>query len=167
MKIRSVRANNRRRIFEVVVGEQTYPFPYSWANPVPSSPDSVAGAYVDEELGAEGFTYQLKSGAEGSVHMDSVLEYNEDPVYLRDLLLYNLTVEARRCMDESPLSQREIIRRAGTSASQVNRLLDVSNRAKSVDKLIVLLAAMDCEVDFVVRPSRKRRSNGVSGASRV
>lgn len=51
--------------------------------------------YVDPELGREGFTYQLSSGAEGSVHIDAVLEYNEDPSYMAELTMYRLTQEAR------------------------------------------------------------------------
>lgn len=104
-------------------------------------------ACVDDGLGQEGFTYVLQSGAEGSVHVDSVLEYNEDPVYMRDLLLYNLTVEAQKHTTASPFTQAEIMRRAKTSASQIVRLLDASNRTKSVDQLLVLLGAMDCEVN--------------------
>jgi hypothetical protein len=34
---------------------------------------------VDPELGREAFTFRLASGAEGSVPIDAVLEYNEDP----------------------------------------------------------------------------------------
>jgi hypothetical protein len=66
---------------------------------------------VDKELGGEGFTYELQSGKSGTVHVEQVLEYNRDPSYLRDLMLYKLTVEAQRRIAESPLSKREIIRR--------------------------------------------------------
>jgi predicted XRE-type DNA-binding protein len=153
MKIRSVKANNRKRVFEVTISRGVYPLPYSKVDPIPDRADPLAGVYVDDELGREGFTYVLKSGAEGSVHVDSVLEYNEDPSYMRDLLVYKLTVEAQKCLKASPLSKREVIRRAGTSPAQFYRLLDVSNSRKSVDKLLVLLTALDCEVDFRVRPS--------------
>jgi len=156
VKIRAVRANNHKRVFEITVSRGVYPMPYSKVDPVPSRTDPIERVYADEELGREGFTYVLKSGAEGSVHIDSVLEYNEDPRYMRDLLLYNLTIEAQKCMKASPLSQREIMRRAGTSASQVTRLLDLGNRTKTVDKLVVLLGAMDCEVELTVRPAGDR-----------
>ncbi len=43
---------------------------------------------VDEELGREGFTYELESGRQGTVHVEQVLEYNQDPSQLRDQLLY-------------------------------------------------------------------------------
>ena len=151
MKIVSVKANNRRRVFEVETPTRSYVFPYSTVVPRPSKDDRLRNVHVDEELGREGFTYVLASGVEGSVHMDSVLEYNEDPAYLRDLLVYRLTVEARRCVAASGLTKREIIRRAGTSPAQFYRLLDPSNRGKSIDKLVTLLRAVDCEVDFTVR----------------
>lgn len=151
MKIGSVKANNRRRVFEVETPTRSYVFLYAAVEPRPSKDDRLRSVYVDEELGREGFTYALASGVEGSVHMDAVLEYNEDPAFLRDLLVYRLTVEARRCVHASGLTKREIIRRAGTSPAQFYRLLDLSNRGKSLDKLVTLLRAVDCEVDFTVR----------------
>lgn len=150
MKIRSVEANNRKHAFEVRTNNGVYSLPYSRVDPAPSKMDPLAEVYVDQELGREGFTYVLKSGSEGSVHVDAVLEYNEDPTYMRDLLLYRLTVEAQNCVKASRLSIREIIRRTGTSPAQFYRLLDASNYSKSVDKLLVLFAALDCEVDFTV-----------------
>jgi hypothetical protein len=82
----------------------------------------VADAYVDRELANEAFSYVLESGAEGSIHLDQVLEYNEDPTYLRDLLIYKLTVEAERRVEESGLSRRELARRLKTSVPQLYRL---------------------------------------------
>ncbi len=151
MKIRSVKANNRKHVFEVTTSRGAYALPYSEVDPSPAKTDPLTEVYVDEELGREGFTYVLKSAAEGSVHLDAVLEYNEDPSTLRDLFVYRLTIEAQRCVRDSRLSKREIIRKIGTSPAQFYRLLDVSNRRKTVDRLLVLLAALDCEVDFTVR----------------
>jgi len=50
--------------------------------------------YVDKELGGAGITYELASGKTGTVRIEQILEYNQDPNYLRDLLLYKLTLEA-------------------------------------------------------------------------
>ena len=80
-----------------------------------------------------------------------MLEYNQDPGYLRQLLLYRLTLEAERRVAESRLSKREIIRRLGTSPAQLYRLLDPTNTRKSVDRLLELLHVLDCDVDLVVR----------------
>jgi hypothetical protein len=154
MKIRGVKQNNRRKAFEVKTRNKTLYYPYSRLELQPELGNKVADAYVDKELGGEGFTYLLESGDEGNVHVEQVLEYNEDPTYLRDLLLYKLTLEARKRVDSSPLSKREIIRRLGTSASQFYRLLDQTYYRKSIGQLLSLLHILDCDVDVVVR-SRK------------
>jgi hypothetical protein len=151
MKIRSVKHNNRRKVFEVGAGTKTFVFPFAKTDPQPTRHDPVHHAFVDEEIGREGFTYVLSSGREGTVHIEQVLEYNDDPSYLRDLLLYRLTLEAQKRIDKSPLSRREIIRRLGTSPAQLYRLLDQTNYRKSVDQLVSLLRVLDCDVDFVVR----------------
>lgn len=80
-----------------------------------------------------------------------MLEYNQDPDYLRDLLLYKLTVEAQKRLSQSALSRREIIRRLGTSPAQFYRLIDPTNYRKSVDQVLSLLHVLDCEVELVVR----------------
>ena len=151
MKIRSVKFNNKRKNFEVAASGKTYVFPYVKARPSPTSDDPVTRVYVDKELGGEGFTYELQSGKTGTVHVEQVLEYNRDPNYLRDLMLYKLTLEAQRRIAESPLSKREIIRRLGTSATQLYRLLDQTNYKKSLDQLVSLLQLLECDVDLVVR----------------
>ncbi len=151
MKIRSIKTNNRKRAFEIATWRQPYLFPYSKSHPSPGTDDPVVEAKIDEELGREAFTYKLASGKEGTVHIEQVLEYNQDPGYLRDLLLYKLTVAAQERVEQSDLSKREIIRRLGTSPAQFYRLLDTTNYRKSVDKVLFLLHVLDCEVDLVIR----------------
>jgi hypothetical protein len=151
MKIRSVRTNQRRKAFEVVVGGKRLMFPFARLEIQPTADDPLVKIFVDRELGAEGFTYLLASGREGTVHVEDVLEYNQDPNHLRDLLLYRLTLEARKRLAATPLARREIIRRLKTSPTQFYRLLDQTNYRKSVDQLLRLLQALDCDVDLVVR----------------
>jgi hypothetical protein len=154
MKIQSVSNNKKRREFEVKTRKGVYSFPYSRLELKPCRENPVTEVFVDRELGNEGFTYKLSSGEGASIHVDAVLDFNEDPAYLTDALLYKLTVEARRRMDQSPLGTRELTRRLGTSTSQLYRLLDPTNYRKSVRQMIELLHALDCEVDFVVRQRR-------------
>jgi hypothetical protein len=106
---------------------------------------------VDRDLAREGFVFVLASGQEGTVHIEQVLEYNQDAAYLRDLLLYKLTLEAQKRTEASSLSKREIIRRLGTSAAQFYRILDQTNYRKSIDQVSNLLHVLDCDVDLVVR----------------
>jgi len=157
VKIRKVSANNRKKAFEIRTYKRVYDFPYALTDPCPGPDDAVERVFVDDELGREGFTYALASGREGSVHMDSVLEYNRDPSYMADLVLYKLTLEARKRMDASHLSKREVIRRLGTSASQLYRLLDPTNDRKSLRQLMSLLAVLGFEVNVGVVPSSALR----------
>ena len=151
MKIRKISTNNRRKVFEVRTSKGELRYPFAKLDPRPTSDDPVAEVWIDKELASEAFTYTLGSGREGTVHIEQVLEYNKDPDYLRDRLLYRLTLEAQRRVGESPLSRREIIRRLGTSAAQFYRLLDQTNYSKSVDQLVSLLQILDCDVDIIVR----------------
>jgi hypothetical protein len=151
MKIRSVEANNRRKAFEVRAAKKRFLFPFAQLEVEPTADDPVANVYVDRDLGSEGFTYVLKSGREGTVHGEEVLEYNQDPDHLRDLLLYRLTLEAQKRITATRLAKREIIRRLGTSPTQLYRLLDQTNYRKSVDQMLRLLQVLDCDVQLVVR----------------
>ena len=154
MKVKGVKANNRRRAFEVSCARGEFTFPYEKADPRPDRNDPIAELYIDPELGNEGFTYILASGADGCVLLDWVFDYNEEPGYMRDLLLHNLTVQALERLETIGLSKREIIRRLSTSPAQFYRLIDPTNYRKSVDKMLSLLQVLGCEVDLVVRDRR-------------
>ena len=150
MKVLEVTSNNRKRVFEVRVRGRTLVLPYAKVDPTPSSDDPIAEVSVDPDLGREGFTYRLASGVEGSVHLDAVLEYNEDPSYMTELMLYRLTVEARRRLQTSGLTVREVARWLGTSPTQLYRLLDPTNSSKSMRQLVSLLYLLGCDVDVRV-----------------
>jgi predicted XRE-type DNA-binding protein len=161
VKIRSVKHNNRKKAFEIKASNRTLQFPYSKLDVPPSPADPIDRVYVDKELANEAFTYELKSGKNGTVHVEQVLEYNQDPSYLRNVILYKLTVEAQKRLEKSALSKREIIRRLGTSATQFYRLVDQKNGQTSVDQVLSLLHVLDCDVDLVIRaktPSHSRAS---------
>ena len=152
MKIRSVASNNRRHEFTVVTRSgATYTFPYSEADPCPTSDDRLAEVFVDKELGNEAVTYILESGEDGSIHIEHILEYNEDPKYLAELLTYKLTLEAQEGIEGSGLSMRQIAKRLKTSVPQLYRLLDPVNTRKSMSQLVALLHVLNCDVDLVVK----------------
>jgi hypothetical protein len=151
VRIRAVQADNRRRAFRVSTDRGVFDFPYVKAHPAPSPNDRVEDVFPDPELGYQAFTYRLESGVEDSIHLESVLEYNRDPAILNELLLHRLTLEARKAIEASGLSKRELIRRLGTSASQLYRLLDTTNYSKSIDQMLALLRVLGKEVDVVVR----------------
>jgi len=159
MKILSVTANNRKHLFEVRTRRHTLVFPYAKTDPAPSGEDGVAEVIVDPEFGREAFTFRLSSGKEASVHLDAVLEYNEDPSYMADLALYRLTQEARARFETSGLSAREVARSLGTSPTQLYRLLDSTNYTKSLRQLLSLLYLLGCDVDVGIKDRQPRAAS--------
>jgi len=157
MKILGVMANNRKHVFEIRTRRGSLVFPYAMCDPAPSPADRVAEVFVDPELGREGFTYRLNSGVEGSVHVDAVLEHNEDPAYMAELMLYRLTREAKDRFDASGLSVRQVSHLLDTSPTQLYRLLDPTNYAKSLRQLISLLYVLGYEIDVQIKERSRRR----------
>lgn len=150
MKIRAVEANNRKRAFELRTSRGVFTYPYAKLDLQPDAGNRVREVYPEPETSGEAFTYRLESGDEDTIHLDAVLEYNQDPSYLNEVLLHRLTVEARRAVEESGVSKRELTRRLATSASQLYRLLDPSNPRKSVGQLLALLHLLGRNVNVVV-----------------
>jgi len=148
MKIRSLRTNNHKRVFEVRTYKGCYEYPYAMLDRPPTDNNRIINTCVDAEPGNEAFTYELASGVEDSVHIDRVLEYNRDPSYMRDLLLYKLTIEAKKLVESSPLGIRELSRRLGTSPTQLYRILDEENMRKSIDRVFELLSVLQCRIDI-------------------
>ena len=152
MRINSLKADNRRKEFILVTETGAkYAFPYAQCAPAPRSGNRLLEVFIDDELANEAFSYRLQSGDEGSVHVEQVLEYNEEPEYLAELLLYRLSLEASKRIDKSGLSRRQIARQLNTSVPQLYRLLDPANTNKSMKQLVALLHVLDCDVDLVVR----------------
>jgi hypothetical protein len=147
MKIRSLKANNHKKAFELRTYKDRYEYPYAMLDTQPTDQDKIVNAYVDPEFGNEAFTYELASGIEDSVHIDRVLEYNREPSYMRDLLLYKLTIEAKKLFESSPVGIRELSRRLGTSPTQIYRILDEENNRKSIDRVFELLSVLQCRID--------------------
>lgn len=151
MKIKSVIVNNKKKSLEIFVGKKSYSFPFSKLRLKPAAKNPIKKIEVDRELASQAVTYHLGDGSEDTVHMDEFLWYNRDPKYVRDLLLYQLTSDAQDIIQEAGLSKNEIIRRLGTSPSQLYRLLDTTNYRKSIDEMLRLLAVLGCEVKLQVK----------------
>ena len=166
MKIRSVDLNNRKKEFAVLTSAGTsFTFPYARAIPRPYTDSRIEKVFVDKELANEAITYVLESGEEGSIHIEQILEYNRDPGYLADILTYKLTLEARRGVENSGLSRRQIAKRLNTSVPQLYRLLDTTNTRKSMNQLVSLLHILNCSVDLVVGDSDSAVAPSLVGAA--
>lgn len=161
MKIKNVEFNNRRKVFTVETANESFDFPYSKAEPMPVRGNYTKSAFIDKELGNEAFTYTLESGEEGSIHLDSVLEYNEDPDYMNDLLMYNLSLALKEAMEKSPISKREIIKRLDTSPAQLYRIIEPKASGKSLSQIFKLLYFLDYDLELVI----KNKQTGKRGSS--
>jgi len=167
VKLSKVTVNTRKRQLELTTRNgETHPFPFSRLDPRPSTKDPIVRAWVDPEVAREGVTYSLASGLEGTVLIDHALDYNRDPVYLTELLIHRLTLDAVDRMKKSELSVRELARLLRTSAPQIYRLLDPANATKSVTQLLSLLQALDCDVEVIVKPRRRRARTETRAQSR-
>ena len=149
MKIKKVTPNNRKKCFEIQVAKASYDFPYSRLSMKLSAQDAMASASIDQDLGGEGFVAVTLKGHSESVHIDQILEYARDPEYIREMLLYKLTLRAQKILAQGKVSKREVIRRMDTSPTQFYRLLDQTYYGKSIDQMVKLLTALDCPVDVV------------------
>jgi hypothetical protein len=151
VKIIRVTAKNRKKVFEVRTRKGVWTYPYAKLDVTPSADDPLVTVYVDKELGREAFTYQLASGREDSIHIDRVLEHNQDAGYMANLLLYRLTVAANERLKSSSMTIRGLAQQLHTTPAHIDRLLDTTNHRKSVRQMLDLLYHLDCEVEFVVR----------------
>lgn len=149
MKIKKVLANNRKKCFEIQTAKSSFEYPFSRLRLKPTQNDSIEDVFPDEEVGKEAFTYRLSSGSEDTVPMDEVLSYNREPNYLREDLLYRLTLKAQKMLADGKSSRRAIMRRMKTSPTQFYRLLDQTNYHKTIDQMVRLLSALDCSVDLI------------------
>ena len=161
MKIRSLKINNHKKAFELRTYKDRYEFPYAMLDTQPTDKDRIVDAYIDPDLGNEAITYELTSGAEDTIHIDRILEHNRDPSYMRDLLLYKLTIEAKKLVESSPVGIRELGRRLGTSPTQIYRLLDEENTRKSLDRVFELLSVLQCRID--IRSMNSKASGAKTG----
>jgi hypothetical protein len=151
VKISKVKINNRKNCFEIFVKEKMFHFPYSQLRLKPSEHHRIGKVFADEELSGEGFTYILSNGQEDTIHIDQVLEYNEDPNYQRETLLFQLTVKAQEILKTHRIRKREIIRRLHTSPAQFYRLMDSTNTHKTIDQMIRLLSALNCPIGLAFK----------------
>lgn len=150
VKIRSVVVNNRKKSVEIVTKNGLLSLPFSRLPTPPTSKDPIVKIFVDRELENMGITYVLKSGQEDAVLLDAFLDYNRDPDYVRQWMIYHLTIQAQDLLKKSDLSKHEITRRLKTSPSQLARLLNHANTRKSLDEMLRLIAVLGYRLEWLV-----------------
>ncbi len=152
MKVRSVKANNRARRLELTTARGTRHFPYAQLRPAPTAGNRLKTVFVDRELAREGVTYCLEDGTEQSVLLDEVLFFNQEPEFMRELLVRRASAIAAKLLEETPLSIRGVARLLGTNSAQIKRLADPNTTANHLENVLALLHVLDAEIEVRVTP---------------
>jgi len=132
-KYKSVKFNNRKKVFHLIyTSGLEIECPYSAL----SIDKNVIEAGPDKEVGNHCFYFVLEDGEKDYITFDQPLYIIRHPDYVREEVLYNVTVELQKIIALKKISKREIARRLNTSVTQVNRLLDQTNYNKGLSGLI-------------------------------
>ena len=141
-KFKKVTCDNKKRVFhlEYTSGLKTE-CPYSalgiHAKVVESVPDA--------ETGGHSFYFVLENGKKDYVPFDQPLHIAQNPEYVREQTLYEVTKQLNEFIKKAEVSKRELARRLGTSLSQLSRLLDTTNYNKELSRLIELASILNYE----------------------
>ena len=73
-----------------------------------------------------------------------------DADYLREQMLYDMTLRAQQSVRENRLAKRALCRLLHTSPAQVYRLLDQTCYSKTVDQMLRLLQVLGCTVKLEI-----------------
>lgn len=106
---------------------------------------AVVEATPDKESGRHSFYFVLENGETEYVPFDQPLHIVQNPEYVREQTLYEVTKQLNEFLKKSNVSKRELARRLGTSLSQLARLLDTTNYKKELSRLIELAAMLNYE----------------------
>jgi hypothetical protein len=107
--------------------------------------EKVADAAPDSEVGDHSFYFVLESGKKDYVPYDQPLHIVQNPEYMKQQTLYEMTKAINEFIRKGKVSKRELARRLGTSMSQLTRLLDTTNYKKELSRLIEIAAMLNYE----------------------
>lgn len=146
MKVTSVKIDSRKRELLITAGRKEFRYPLAFV----SSGDVVVAAAGDEETGNEAITCVMASGQTLTIHLDEIRAQLGDADYLRQQMLYDMTLQAQKSVREKRVAKRALCRMLQTSPAQVYRLLDQTCYSKTVDQMLRLLQALGCEVKLEI-----------------
>ena len=139
-KFKNVAFDNRKKVFHLeYTSGLKIECPYSAlgirGKVIEAGPDSEAGRYS--------FYFVLESNKKEFVPYDQPLHIAQNPEYVKQRTLYEVTQQLNVFIERGKVSKRELARRLGTSLSQLSRLLDTANYKKELSRLIELAAMLN------------------------
>ena len=142
MKVVDVKVDARKKELLITAGRSTFRYPFAFV----SGGDAVVAAKSDPELGSEAISCFLASGETRTIHLDDIRAQLGDADYLREQMLYDMTLQALRIVRKKRVAKRALCRMLQTSPAQVYRLLDQTCYSKTVDQMLRLLQVLGCTV---------------------
>lgn len=141
-KFKKVEHDNKKRLFHLEYASGLkLDCPYSALG----IRNKVIEAGPDREVGGHSFYFTLHDGKKEYVPYDQPLHIVQNPEYVRQRTLYEVTKRLNRFIEEAKIPKRELARRLSTSLSQLARLLDTTNYNKELSRLIELAAILNYE----------------------
>lgn len=144
-RFKKVALNNKKRVFHLeYTSGLKIECPYSALR----IRNKVVEAGPDKESGKHSFYFILENGRKEFVPFDQPLHIVQNPEYVKQNTLYEVTKQINEFVEREKVSKRELARRLGTSLSQLSRLLDTSNYEKELSRLIELAAVLNYEFEW-------------------
>lgn len=141
-KFQKVEFNNKKRVFYL---EYTSGLKIECPYSALGIRGKVIEAAPDSEVGKHSFYFILENDEKEFVPFDQPLHIVQNPEYVKERTLYEVTKQLNEFIKKSKVSKRELARRLGTSLSQLARLLDTTNYKKELSRLIELAAMLNYE----------------------
>lgn len=147
-KFKLVRFNNKKKVFHLTyTSGLEIECPYSAL----SIDKNIIDAGPDKEVGNHCFYFVLEDGEKDYITFDQPLYIIRHPDYVREEVLYNLTLELQKIIALKKIPKRELARRLNTSVTQVNRLLDQTNYKKDLSRLIEIATIIGYEFNWTLK----------------
>ena len=141
-KFKKVKLDNKKRVFHL---EYTSGLKMECPYSALGIKGKVVQASSDSEAGCHSFYFVLENGKKEFVPFDQPLHIAQNPEYVKQQTLYEVTKQLNEFIKRAKTPKRELARRLGTSLSQLSRLLDTTNYKKELSRLIELAAMLNYE----------------------
>ena len=105
----------------------------------------IIEAGPDDDDGHHSFYFIPDHGKKNFVPFDQPLHIVQNPEYIKQQTLYEVTKQLNVFIEKEKVSKRELARRLSTSMSQIIRLLDTTNYKKELSRLIEIAAMLNYE----------------------
>ena len=141
-KFRKVKADNKKKVFHL---EYTSGLKLECPYSALGIHHKVTSAAPDPEVGGHSFYFILDNGDKNYVPYDQPLHIEQNPEFIKNQTLYEVTKQLNQFIRLAKISKRELARRLHTSLSQLLRLLDTTNYKKELSRLIEIATLLNYE----------------------